>query len=123
MATPLHFAAFSGHAGIIVQLVDGGANIEAMAAGSTTPLHWAADAGKADSISMLIKHGADVEAKAEPGFGSVTDRPPKSRDICKIRGHPVGVCKLLKAKKKKKKRAGPGVEVGDDGVYTFKDEP
>ena len=66
--TPLHLAAFMGHAAVARILLDHGADLEAVSTNSIAnrPLH-AALAGKAvtEVIELLIARGADVNARAE----------------------------------------------------------
>ena len=66
--TPLHLAAFMGHAAVARVLLDHGADIEAVAQNgiANRPLH-AALAGKENPevIDLLLEKGADVKAKAE----------------------------------------------------------
>ena len=66
--TPLHLAAFMGHADVARILLDHGADLEAVSTNSIAnrPLH-AALAGKSvtEVIELLIARGADVNARAE----------------------------------------------------------
>jgi ankyrin repeat protein len=66
--TPLHLAAFMGHADVARVLLDHGADIEAVAKNGigNRPLH-AALAGKEspEVIDLLLARGADVNARAE----------------------------------------------------------
>src|SRR5688572_182089 len=66
--TPLHLAAFMGHAEVARILLDHGADIEAVAKNgiANRPLH-AALAGKEspEVIDLLLARGADVNARAE----------------------------------------------------------
>jgi len=68
--TALHLAAFLGHAGIVRQLLDAGADIEATSENymRNRPLH-AALAGKGDpeTVKLLVARDAEVEARAATG--------------------------------------------------------
>ena len=62
--TPLHFAAYHGHAGAITALLEAGADLEAREDEyGYTPLHSAAFNDQADAIAALIEAGADPEAR------------------------------------------------------------
>lgn len=68
--TPLHLAAFFGHAELAQALLDRGAKIESRSTNSmkNTPLHAAAAGGKADLVELLVKRGADVNSRQEGGW-------------------------------------------------------
>jgi cytohesin len=59
--TPLHRAAYHGHAQVTQQLLAAGANPNATSADGT-PLHYAAAHGHTDTLAALLAAGADVNA-------------------------------------------------------------
>ena len=68
--TPLHLAAFFGHAEVAELLLERGADVASVARNQmrVMPLHSAA-AGKHVAIArLLVEHGADVNASQERGF-------------------------------------------------------
>src|SRR5579863_1365713 len=52
--TPLHLTSFSGHADIIVLLLEHGADLEAQDCDRDTPLHLAAQEGKLNAVKTLL---------------------------------------------------------------------
>jgi ankyrin repeat protein len=68
--TPLHLAAFFGHAEIAHLLVAGGADVEAVARNPmrVQPLHSAAATSQLEIARLLIEAGADVNEQQERGF-------------------------------------------------------
>lgn len=71
--TPLHLAAFFGHAGIAARLIARGADVNARSrserfALSNTPLHAAAANRQVAVAELLLAHGADVNARDGSGF-------------------------------------------------------
>ena len=68
--TPLHLAAFFGHAELAEALFDKGASIHARSTNAmkNTPLHAAAAGGKTDLVKLLLKQGADANARQEGGW-------------------------------------------------------
>lgn len=68
--TPLHLAAFFGHAELAKALLDRGAPIDIRSTNSmkNTPLHAAAAGGKIALVALLAKRGADVNARQEGGW-------------------------------------------------------
>ena len=59
----LHYAAGSGHGGILKLLVGLGAKIDPQDLPGNTPLHRAVENGDLDAAGFLLDHGADVNAK------------------------------------------------------------
>jgi uncharacterized protein len=68
--TPLHLAAFFGHVEIARLLIDGRADVEAVARNPmrVRPLHSAAAAGQLEIARLLVEAGADVNERQERGF-------------------------------------------------------
>lgn len=69
-STPLHCAAWKGHAEVVTLLLDAGADVRAENANDhwgTTPLHAAAHANQAAIAELLIGRGADIRAKDRQG--------------------------------------------------------
>ena len=68
--TPLHLAAFFGHAELGSALLDRGADVNARSTNNmkNTPLHAAAAGGKTELVELLLKRGADVHATQEGGW-------------------------------------------------------
>jgi len=60
--TPLHWAAFNGHAEVARLLLDRGADVDARSKNGLTPLHLAAFHGHAKVAGLLLDKGADVNA-------------------------------------------------------------
>ncbi|XP_062843981.1 ankyrin repeat domain-containing protein 49 [Trichomycterus rosablanca] len=63
--TPLHRAAYSGHASLLSFLLDSGADLHARTADGWTPLHSASRWGHAAVASSLLRRGAEVNAVTE----------------------------------------------------------
>lgn len=68
--TPLHLAAFFGHAEAARILVAHGAHLQSMSRNNTanTPLHAAVASHKADLVKLLLASGADVNAQTRNGW-------------------------------------------------------
>jgi len=72
-STPLHYAAWKGHAELVDVLVDAGADLQAHNQNfhwGTTPLHAAAHGNQQHSAAALIRRGADVNAVKSTGSGT-----------------------------------------------------
>lgn len=68
--TPLHMAAWHGHAQCVATLVAAGASVSATAHRNLTPLHMAAlgnTQAHAECVTLLLTAGADPLAKTEAG--------------------------------------------------------
>lgn len=75
-STPLHWAAWKGHAGVVDLLLESGADIQAHNSNfhwGTTPLHAAAHGNHRAAAEVLIAHGADVNAVRSSGSGTPLD--------------------------------------------------
>ncbi len=68
--TPLHLAAFFGHAKVVEQLLAHGADVAARSTNPTanTPLHAALAANQKMAAGLLLGHGADVDAEDAAGW-------------------------------------------------------
>ena len=70
--TPLHLAAFFGHADAVVLLLDRGAEIDARSKNtrlrSVTPLHSAAAGHRTEAALLLLDRGADPNAEQPGGW-------------------------------------------------------
>jgi ankyrin repeat protein len=66
--TPLHWAAFCGHAGICTRLLQASANVAARDQEGRTPLHVASYESHAEVIQALIAAGADLLAPDKMGW-------------------------------------------------------
>ena len=60
--TPLHLASRSGHEGVVIALLEGGADPNFITRTGVTPTHFAAEANAAAAVQALIDHGADLNA-------------------------------------------------------------
>ena len=65
-STPLSRAVIEGNAETVVALLNAGADVNALSAGST-PLHYAALFQKAEAVTKLIEAGADPNARSSGG--------------------------------------------------------
>lgn len=66
--TPLHYAAWMDHAGIVELLLANKAEVNATDGKGRTPLHWAAHEGYKDVAQLLLANKADVDATGEDGW-------------------------------------------------------
>lgn len=68
--TPLHLAAFFGHAEAVRQLIAAGAKVNERSQNpmSNLPLHAAMVAGDVDVVKALLEAGAEVNAKQHAGY-------------------------------------------------------
>ncbi len=66
--TPLHLAAFFGHAGTVDRLLHAGAPVDAPNASSIAPLHSAAAHGSVEVVRLLLVAGAPVDARQRGGY-------------------------------------------------------
>lgn len=63
----IHEAASRGHAETVAQLLDRGADVNAMDERGWTPLHLAARRGNTETAALLLDSGADINAKGRDG--------------------------------------------------------
>lgn len=69
-STPLHHAAWKGHAELVTLLLDAGAEVNAQNRNTHyggTPLHQAAHGNQKEVVSILLARGADVHAVSPNG--------------------------------------------------------
>ena len=66
--SPLHVACEGNRHGLIDQLVDAGASLEAKNSLGQTPLHVACKHGRLQCVNMLLRAGADMTARDSGGF-------------------------------------------------------
>lgn len=68
--TPLHLAAFFGHADLALYLLAQSAPVDARSTNAmkNTPLHAAAAGSKANLVRVLLEHGANANATQEGGW-------------------------------------------------------
>jgi uncharacterized protein len=76
--TPLHYAAFFGHAAAAKLLAERGADLEARSTNEefaldASPLHSAAAAGQREVCEILLDAGADVNAVQHGGYTPLID--------------------------------------------------
>jgi uncharacterized protein len=68
---PLHYAATSGHIGIISQLLENHAYIDAESPNGSTPLMMAAQYGTPATVKLLLESGADPLLKNSLGLSAI----------------------------------------------------
>lgn len=66
--TPLMLAAFRGDAAAVVNLLEGGAEVNARDRDGDTALMFAAFRGHALVVALLLQYGANVRARARNGW-------------------------------------------------------
>merc|ERR1719191_1014804 len=76
--TPLMFAAQGGHAAILTELLNRGADASKQDSDGSTPLMWAALAGKVDAVNVL---------KGVPGAGATNKEGQTALAIAQTVGH------------------------------------
>jgi uncharacterized protein len=69
--TPLHYAATTGHTGLIAMLIENHAFIDAESPNGTTPLMMAAMYGSIDAVKLLLAEGADTTMKNQQGLTAI----------------------------------------------------
>jgi hypothetical protein len=83
---PLAFAAATGHLGVVLLLIERGANINATGDGGNTALHWTAVQGHEEVVALLLEKGAHANTRDNYG------RTPLM--LACVNGH-LGVVKVL----------------------------
>jgi len=68
---PLHWAAHCGHADVVADLLEMGADINAPAE-SWTALHLATELGHGEVVRLLLERGANREARLDEAHGHMT---------------------------------------------------
>ena len=66
--TPMHAAAFAGHAGILSLLLEHGVHVDSRNDSGRTPLHRASSNGKVEAGQHLLDRGADINARDYDGW-------------------------------------------------------
>lgn len=69
-STPLHHAAWKGHAEVVTVLLDAGAKVNAQNRNEHyggTPLHQASHGNQKEVVALLLARGADVHAVSSNG--------------------------------------------------------
>jgi ankyrin repeat protein len=84
--TPLHWAAFTGHAGAAELLLKAGADVNAMDLVGDSALHTAAQRGKWKVVEVLLKYGAKVNCINNRG-GTPLDVAMASHDTDRCNAH------------------------------------
>jgi uncharacterized protein len=87
--TPLHYAATTGHTGLIALFIEQHAFIDAESPNGTTPLMMAAMYGTIDAVKLLLAEGADVNMKNQQGltaadFARRASRPDAAEAITAV---------------------------------------
>lgn len=67
--TPAHIAAFGGHPGCLLWLIQAGASVNKPDCEGETPIHKAARSGSLDCISALVANGAHIEGRQPSSVG------------------------------------------------------
>ena len=67
-STPLHWAAYRGHAAVVEFLIANGVGVETVNMDGDTALHWAADGGHVAVVEHLVAKGTDVNAVNKDGL-------------------------------------------------------
>ena len=89
LRTPLHKAAYySGDPGVIAELIDRGAIVDARDKGDWTPLHLAVIAGNVRGARMLVERGADPGALDRSGANVRTLLEENDVDPASVLGDP-----------------------------------
>lgn len=65
--TPLHWAAYTGEAPIVTQILDAGAKANPQEHSGLTPMHIAAIDGHKEAVVTLLAHGADPTIRNNQG--------------------------------------------------------
>ena len=70
-ALPLHWASRYGHTGLIVWMIDSGANIDKADRDGRLALHWAINGGHEAAVLKLLKNGATIDIVGKPSVSPV----------------------------------------------------
>ena len=78
--TPLHLAAYNGHARVVRLLIEHGASVNARTDAGITPLEWAQRNGHMEVVELLIANGARVDRKqpADMAMSSPRESGPEN---------------------------------------------
>jgi ankyrin repeat protein len=92
--TPMHIAAFEGHADILSLLLEHGVDVDSRGIADNTPLHRAAENGKVEAGQYLLDRGADINARGATGqtplFRAVFQRHVECARMLLKRGASIG---------------------------------
>ncbi|CAE7189442.1 secG, partial [Symbiodinium microadriaticum] len=80
--TPLHKAAYKGHAVCVDLLLKVGAEKEATEMFGQTPLHEAACNGRADRVDLLLKAGAEKDSQDNFGYTALDSAKLQHHEAC-----------------------------------------
>lgn len=69
--SPVHYAAASGHNGLVRLLLELGAPLDARSANNTTPMMMAAWGGHIMTVKLLLDDGADATLKNDHGMTAI----------------------------------------------------
>ena len=83
--TPMHVAAFEGHADILSLLLEHGAVLEGRGKFNMTPLHRASWFKKLEAVQRLLDHGANVNARDEEDWTPLYCAARKNNNIQVVR--------------------------------------
>lgn len=81
-ATPLHAAAWAGHAECALLLIKAGTRLDAKVKWGSTPLHFACERGKHEVARALLRAGCDPNARADDGATPLITAAREGRDKC-----------------------------------------
>src|SRR5260221_10156457 len=65
---PLHTASRHGHLGVVLSLLDHGADVNAKMQGHSTALHLASEYGHLEIVEALLEQGASIGVQNEDGW-------------------------------------------------------
>ena len=84
--TPMHVAAYAGHADILSLLLEHDADVDGLGRYDQTPLHRASWLGRLEAVLCLLDRGADINAR---------DNEDWTLLHCAVKGNKIQVVRLL----------------------------